>query len=38
LARECWPYIVGILAVTVLIAFVPEISTWLPNLLMGRGT
>jgi len=36
LARECWPYIVGILAVTILIAFVPQISTWLPGLLMGK--
>lgn len=37
LAKECWPYIVGILLVTILIAFVPEISTFLPNLLMGKG-
>ncbi len=35
LARECWPYIVGILAVAILIAFVPEISTWMPDLIMG---
>ncbi len=37
LARECWPYIVGILLVTILIAFVPEVSTFLPNLVMGVG-
>jgi TRAP-type C4-dicarboxylate transport system permease large subunit len=37
LAKECWLYIVGILLVTVLIAFLPEIATWLPNLLMGRA-
>ncbi len=37
LAKECWPYIVGILLVTILIAFVPEISTFLPNLIMGKG-
>jgi C4-dicarboxylate transporter DctM subunit len=37
LARECWPYIVGIFLVTILIAFVPEIATFLPNLLMGKG-
>jgi tripartite ATP-independent transporter DctM subunit len=37
LARECWPYIVGILLVTILIAFVPEIATFLPNLIMGKG-
>jgi C4-dicarboxylate transporter, DctM subunit len=38
LAKECWPYLVGILLVTILIAFVPEIATYLPNLLMGKGT
>jgi C4-dicarboxylate transporter, DctM subunit len=37
LARETWPYIVGILLVTILIAFVPEVSTFLPNLFMGAG-
>jgi C4-dicarboxylate transporter DctM subunit len=37
LAKESWPYIVGIFLVTVLIAFVPEIATFLPNLLMGRA-
>jgi C4-dicarboxylate transporter DctM subunit len=35
LAKEVWPYLVGILIVTVLIAYIPEISTFLPNLLMG---
>jgi TRAP-type C4-dicarboxylate transport system permease large subunit len=37
LAKECWPYIVGILLVTILLAFVPGIATYLPNLLMGKG-
>jgi TRAP-type C4-dicarboxylate transport system permease large subunit len=37
LAREAWPYIVGILLVTILLAFVPEISTFLPNLIMGKA-
>ena len=37
LAKECWPYIVGILLVTILIAFLPQIATYLPNLLMGKG-
>ncbi len=35
LAKEAWPYILGILIVTLLIAYVPAISTWLPNLAMG---
>mgnify|MGYP001434164560 FL=1 len=35
LARESWPYILGILLITLLIAYVPEIATYLPNLLMG---
>jgi C4-dicarboxylate transporter, DctM subunit len=38
LSKETWPYLVGILIVTIVIAFVPEIATWLPNLLMGKGT
>lgn len=37
LAKECWPYIVGILLITILIAFMPEIATYLPNLIMGKG-
>jgi len=37
LARECWPYILGILAITILLAYVPQIATWLPNLMMGRA-
>ena len=37
LAYECLPYLVAILAVTVLCAFVPEISLWLPHYLMAQG-
>jgi C4-dicarboxylate transporter, DctM subunit len=36
LSREVWPYLVGILIVTVLIAYVPEIALFLPNLMMGK--
>ena len=36
LAKEVWPYIVGILAVTILIAYVPQISTFLPYHFMGK--
>jgi tripartite ATP-independent transporter DctM subunit len=35
LAYECVPYLIAILAVTVLCAFVPEIALWLPNTMMG---
>jgi len=35
LAWECMPYLIAILAVTILCAFVPEIALWLPNLIMG---
>ncbi len=35
LARETWPYMVGILLITILIAFIPEIATFVPNLVMG---
>jgi tripartite ATP-independent transporter DctM subunit len=37
LAWECLPYLVAILVVTILCAFVPEISLWLPNYMMGKG-
>jgi C4-dicarboxylate transporter, DctM subunit len=36
LSREIWPYLVGITAVTVLIAYVPEIALFVPNLFMSR--
>jgi len=36
LAKEVWPYLFGIFMVTVLIAYVPQIATFLPNLIMGR--
>jgi TRAP-type C4-dicarboxylate transport system permease large subunit len=36
LSREVLPFLLGIFLVTVLIAYVPQISTFLPNLLMGR--
>ncbi len=38
LAAECMPYLVAILAVTILCAFVPEIALWLPNYIMGPGS
>ena len=37
LAAECLPYLIAILAVTILCAFVPEIALWLPNYLMGAN-
>jgi tripartite ATP-independent transporter DctM subunit len=37
LGKECLPYIIGIFLVTLLIAYVPQISTWLPNYVMGPG-
>ena len=36
LAIEVWPYRLGITMVTVLIAYIPQISTFLPYLLMGK--
>jgi C4-dicarboxylate transporter, DctM subunit len=36
LAKESWPYLVGILLITILIAYVPQISTFLPYVLMGK--
>jgi tripartite ATP-independent transporter DctM subunit len=37
LAAESLPYLLSILAVTVLCAFVPEIALWLPNYVMGAN-
>jgi tripartite ATP-independent transporter DctM subunit len=36
LSKEVWPYLVGILIVTILIAYIPSISTFLPNLVVAR--
>jgi tripartite ATP-independent transporter DctM subunit len=35
LGKAIWPYILVIFIVTLILAFVPQISTFLPNLLMG---
>jgi C4-dicarboxylate transporter, DctM subunit len=35
LVAELWPYLLAILAVTLLIAYVPALSTWLPGVLAG---
>lgn len=37
LARELVPYLVGIFVVFLLVSFVPVVSTWLPDLVMGPG-
>lgn len=34
LSKELWPYLLGIFLVTLLIAYVPEVGLWLPNLVM----
>jgi len=36
LALESLPYLLAILAVTILCAFVPDIALWLPNYMMGK--
>jgi TRAP-type C4-dicarboxylate transport system permease large subunit len=35
LTREMWPYLLGIFLVLLAVAFIPPISLWLPNLIMG---
>ena len=32
LTKQVWPFLLGILVVWIIIAYVPEISTFLPNL------
>jgi C4-dicarboxylate transporter DctM subunit len=36
LTRQVWPFLLGILVVWILIAYIPEISTFLPNLTMAH--
>ena len=36
LTREMWPYLLGIFLVLLAVAFIPSISLWLPNLVMGK--
>jgi len=36
LTREMWPYLLGIFLVLLAVAFIPEVSLWLPNLIMGK--
>jgi tripartite ATP-independent transporter DctM subunit len=35
LTKQVWPFLLGIFVVWILIAYIPEISTFLPNLVMG---
>lgn len=35
LTREIWPYLLGIFMVLLAVAFIPQVSLWLPNLIMG---
>jgi len=37
LARETWPYILGIFIVTLIMAYVPKIVTFLPDLINGAA-
>ena len=36
LTKEMWPYLLGIFLVLLAVAFIPQISLWLPNLVMGN--
>lgn len=35
LSKEIWPYLLGIFLVLLAVAYIPSVSLWLPNLLMG---
>lgn len=37
LVRELWPYLLGIVAILILVICIPQVSTWLPELVMGGG-
>jgi TRAP-type C4-dicarboxylate transport system permease large subunit len=36
LSKEVLPYLIGIFLVTVMIAYVPQIATFLPDFIMGK--
>ena len=36
LTKEMWPYLLGIFLVLLVVAFIPQVTLWLPNLLMGQ--
>ena len=36
LSHEMWPYLVGIFIVLLAITFIPQVSLWLPGILMGH--
>lgn len=36
LAKECLPYLVGILIITLIMAYIPSFTLWFPNLVMGK--
>ncbi len=38
LTRALWPYLIGLVAVLVLVTAWPAVSTWLPNMMMGASS
>ena len=36
LTKEMWPYLLGIFLVLLAVAFIPQVSLWLPNMIMGK--
>ena len=36
LTKELWPYLLGIFIVLIVVMYIPQVSLWLPNLLMGK--
>ncbi len=37
IVKEIWPYLIGIFIVLLIVAYVPSVSTIIPNLLIGNG-
>jgi C4-dicarboxylate transporter DctM subunit len=35
--RQCLPYIVVLIAVLMLITYIPELTLWLPDYFMGKS-
>ena len=36
LSKELWPYLLGIFIVLLLVALIPQISLWLPSVMIGE--
>lgn len=36
-ARECFPFVIGLIVVLMVLTYVPELTLWLPDLVYGKA-